>query len=269
MKKIILILFYTIVIYLPAQNKVIKMGYRTSEKLPYIEAQPSNEGMFIELFSEAAKRIGYDLVIVRKPKVRILELLGKGEIDFYPLYSYTEDRANYSYWIRNGIEQVDIAISRDDFVVLKNTTQVAGLRYLVSIGNPDYLINSDKSFLEIVKIPELSVERALNLLLLKRADIYIYEKDTMDFLIKSKELKGLKYQPGFYSRSYYSYTGVSRNSSLYLGRRNPDYDSSKVKSIENFPFIIDPNCVFAQFEKALLELHNEGFTQKLYEKYFK
>lgn len=267
-KHILLVILFTLSQLILSEDKIIKMGYRTTPKLPYIEGEPSNEGLFLDLFGEAARRIGYELEVVRAPKVRILEMLASGELDFYPLYSFTSDRSKFSYWIRNGIEQSDVAISRSDLPELKSTGDIEGLRYLVALGNPDYLVDGDKSRLNIVTIPELSVERALELIRLNRVDIYIYEKDTLQYFIKTNGLKGLKFQPGFYQRPYWSYTGVSRFSKLYRGSRNPNYDSTKDKSIENFPYMIDKNSIFAQFERALMELKEEGFTDKLYKKYF-
>lgn len=269
MKRFILIsVLFSFTLSLFTQDKIIRMGYRTTEKLPYIEAEPNNDGLFIELFSEAATRIGYKLEIVRKPKIRVLEGIKTGKIDFYPLYAYNQERAEYSYWIKSGIEQADIAISRDDVPSLTSINQINGLKYLVALGNPDYLTNKDKSSLNIVTIPELSVERALELIKLNRADIYIYERETLQYFIKSNNLTGYKFQPGFYLNPYLSYTGVSRKSKHFSGVKNTNYDPAKGKSIDNFPFIIDKECTFAKFEKALLELEKEGFTQELFRKYF-
>lgn len=244
------------------------MGYRTTEKLPYIEAAPSNSGMFLELFSEAAERIGYKLEVVRLPKIRILEGLRSGSIDFYPKFTYTDDRAEYTYWIKNGTKQSDIAISREEVKLLRSDKDFNGLRYLVALGNPDYLHKMDKSGLTIVSVPELSVERALELLIKNRADFYIYERDTLKYMIKKNSISGFIFHPELLHDFYWSHTGISRKSKHYAGQINPEYDPDKDKSIDNFPYTIDKECVFAKLEKTLLEMEEEGFTGELYKKYF-
>ncbi len=57
---------------LPSESIVITMGYKTTQKAPYINQAPDNNGLYYELYSEAAKRIGAELKIVRMPKVHIL-----------------------------------------------------------------------------------------------------------------------------------------------------------------------------------------------------
>ncbi|MCG6306326.1 hypothetical protein K6U21_19510 [Vibrio vulnificus] len=71
-------------IYPSLATTEIIMGYRTTEKMPYIHAEPSDDGFYFELYDEAAKRIGAKLKVVRLPKLRVLLALEAGEIDFYP-----------------------------------------------------------------------------------------------------------------------------------------------------------------------------------------
>lgn len=63
---------------------VMTMGYRTSERLPFIGDESNNTGFYHELYQAAANKIGCKLNVVRAPKLRILRDLKLGNIDFYP-----------------------------------------------------------------------------------------------------------------------------------------------------------------------------------------
>ena len=51
------------------------MGYRTSERQPLIARAPDNNGLYKELYTKAAHKIGCSLEVKRLPKKRILRLL--------------------------------------------------------------------------------------------------------------------------------------------------------------------------------------------------
>ena len=60
------------------------MGYRTSERRPFIEQEPNNQGFYYDIYQVAAERVGCKLRVIRAPKLRILRDLKLGNIDFYP-----------------------------------------------------------------------------------------------------------------------------------------------------------------------------------------
>ena len=66
------------------------MGYRENERLPLINRTPLHNGLYIDLYQKALKDINCSLSIIRAPKNRILSMLKKGDIDFYPGLSFTE-----------------------------------------------------------------------------------------------------------------------------------------------------------------------------------
>lgn len=247
---------------------VIKMGYRTTEKLPYIEEAPNNSGLFRDLYSEAARRIGYELEIVRIPKKRVLMALEKGELDFYPGFSFTEERAEYAFWMINGIKQRDVAISMDTLQELRQFSDVKGLRYLVALGNPDYFEGEDLSGLKIHTVAELDVGRAIEMLKLGRVDFYVYEEDTMKFYVKSNRITGMKFHNDLIKRFYWMQAGFSRLSPHYKGVNNPDYDSTGEMSRENFPYELVTGSTLDRFRNALKEMADEGYTDSLYRFYF-
>lgn len=73
-----LLLFLCGFIYPSFATTEIIMGYRTTAKMPYIHAEPSDDGFYFELYDEAAKRIGATLKVVRLPKLRVLIALEAG-----------------------------------------------------------------------------------------------------------------------------------------------------------------------------------------------
>lgn len=251
-----------------AAKPVIKMGYRTTNKLPYIEKAPSNEGLFKDLYSEACRRIGYDLEIVRIPKKRVLIALEEGTLDFYPGFAFDTRRAEYSFWIRNGLKQRDIAISLDSLHDLKTYDDLKGLRYLAALGNPDYFEGKMPDSIEMYTVAELDIERALKILSLKRADFYIYEEDTMRFWVKSHGKTGFKFHPELIQRFYWMNAGFSRFSPLFEQIDNPKYDSTVEMSRDNFPYEVKEGSVVDQFRDALWKMYEEGFTDSLYKFYF-
>jgi len=64
------------------------MGYRSNERLPLINKEPFNEGLYQHLYSLAAEKINCQLKVVRGPKKRILKKLKLGKIDFYPGFNF-------------------------------------------------------------------------------------------------------------------------------------------------------------------------------------
>lgn len=252
-----------------ADEKIIRMGYRTTNKLPYIDETPDNSGLYQDLYKEAARRIGYKLEIVRLPKKRVLLQLSEGQIDFYPGFAFNEERAEYSFWFNNGITQNDIVISRDDLHDLKTISDLKGLTYLIALGNPEYLSKELLVDVNTHTVAELNLERAIKMLLTKRADFYIYEDDTMLYYVKSKKIKGVKFHENLINRSYVMKVGFSRNSPLFEGNENPNFNKQKAISVENFPYLLKPGSVVEKFKRAIDEMAQEGYTDSLCNYYFK
>ncbi len=123
------------------------MGYRTTDKLPYIKESPDNSGFFEEYFGATAKMIGYKLEqIVRLPKMRVLFALEDGTVDFYPMFAFDEERSKYAVWCKNGIQQRDIAISKSTPKELHTERDIKGLTEIRALGNPDYLPSFNKNY---------------------------------------------------------------------------------------------------------------------------
>lgn len=107
---------------------IITMGYRTSERLPFIEHDPNNQGFYHDIYQAAAERIGCKLRITRAPKMRILRDLKLGNIDFYPGLSFSEERAQFAYFIPNGLSERAIGISRAGAANISSLEQLSYAR---------------------------------------------------------------------------------------------------------------------------------------------
>ncbi|EKO5199049.1 transporter substrate-binding domain-containing protein [Vibrio vulnificus] len=246
----------------------IIMGYRTTEKMPYIHAEPSDDGFYFELYDEAAKRIGAKLKVVRLPKLRVLLALEAGEIDFYPGFAFDLERAKYAYWVPNGTYQRDVAVTLKGRPLMTQATSLDGFTQLVALGNPDYLVGRDTSKMNQFTVSELDVGRAMTFLRRGRADFYVYEEDTLRYYLKTEGLNDMMIHSQFVDRSTPSWAGFSRNSALFQGQENPAYDPNLPLAWNNMPMELVPGSVIDEFRQALHQMEMEGWTQALYRKYF-
>ncbi|ELV8600127.1 transporter substrate-binding domain-containing protein [Vibrio vulnificus] len=255
-------------IYPSLATTEIIMGYRTTEKMPYIHAEPSDDGFYFELYDEAAKRIGAKLKVVRLPKLRVLLALEAGEIDFYPGFAFDLERAKYAYWVPNGTYQRDVAVTLKGRPLMTQATSLDGFTQLVALGNPDYLVGRDTSKMNQFTVSELDVGRAMTFLRRGRADFYVYEEDTLRYYLKTEGLNDMMIHPQFVDRSSPSWAGFSRNSDLFQGQENPAYDPNLPLAWNNMPMELVPGSVIDEFRQALHQMEMEGWTQALYRKYF-
>ncbi|MBN1971936.1 MAG: transporter substrate-binding domain-containing protein [Candidatus Delongbacteria bacterium] len=263
----VFVLFCSLFLF-AAENKVLKMGYRTNEKLPFIEKAPSDEGFYKDFYMEVAKRMGYKLEIIRSSKMRINEGLENGSIDFYPYYSFDNDRVKYSVWVNLWFENQHVAITVSSAKDLNTINDIKGLTQLESLGNANYFEGYDISGVKKNEVPELNVERALKLLELGRGDFYVYEKDILLYYLKKGNLTNFKIHKNLLPKKTYYYAGFSTKSPLFESENNPNYDQSKPLSEENMPIIPKKDSPVHKFQEVIKEMKNDGFTDKLYKKYF-
>lgn len=265
LQKIILLIFITL--NFSYANKLI-MGYREDERKPLIGGVKNNTGLYLELYSLAAKRIGYELEVIRKPKKRILLEMKQGKIDFYPGFTFTTPRTKFSYFMENGLPGGDVGISLKEFPDIKSFNDLLGQRVLVAAGGPTEARLSELDHIKLHRVPRLSIEKAFNLIKLKRDDFYVYNKSSIDYYIKMNNIDYLKVHKDCCGGYKPMYLGFSLNSDKFSYFKNPNFDKSKKVSIENLPIVIDKASVAYKFQKALENMQKEGITQKLYEKYY-
>ena len=260
---IIFVIFSFLNVRVYAQDNVLTMGYRTNEKLPFIAEDPDSSGIFKELYEEAANRLGFRLEIVRLPKNRIILGLDEGSIDFYPLYTYSNERSAYVYFAPNGLEVSYSVLSKDDFPNIKTGTDLYGYVGLVSLGSPTYLTGFDTSRIDESWITEMDIAKAVDMILMGRGDFYIYESEPLIFYIQKHEVTGVRLQPIVVNVESTAYIGLSKKSPYYQEEVNTDFDPLKLVSPENSPVRLVPGSIFYRLLQVLEEMDREGFTDSL------
>lgn len=254
---------------------VISMVYKDGAKAPLIEEMPKNDGVFNEIFSEAAQRIGCKLDIQRLPKKRLHLLLEEGKLDFYPGASFSEDRAHYLYYLPNGMDTGEYGVTNLSMKEIGSYDELKKLNviWLMEIGgSPLELANSlgvpiqERKFFDLPLVSKF-VERSPNI-----NYFYIADKELVEYFPrltgKSLEQAGLKVHKNCCGGDLKMYAGFSRFSPHFKEIPNPDYDKSKKLTPENFPVKVDESCVAAKLGKALVDMETEGMTDKIYSKWF-
>lgn len=246
---------------------VITMGYRTNAREPLIKASPNHEGLYFDLYSKAAKNIGCELKVVRAPKERINKGLQEGIIDFYPGYNFTEDRANFAYFIQNGLPGGEVGVSKSSF---KNVTDInrdlEGKTLLVVKGGLDFVENPK---IRKRSLSDVSVDKAIEYIRQDLADFYIYNRSTLEYYVKKMAHKDIKIHPNCCGKPKPLYLGFSRRGKNYKEVANSSFNTKMVQSPKNFPVKLKLGSVAQKFEAELNKLSQKGYTNDLYNKYFK
>lgn len=241
----------------------ITMGYRTSERLPLISKSPDNEGLYLALYSKALSDIGCKLEVIRAPKKRILHMLEEGEIDFYPGLGRSPDRDKYLYYIDSGLRNSSGILSHVDEKTIHKLSEMKGKTLLFSKGSRP--IDGEKHGIIMRRAHDLSIETAINVIAKKQADFYIYDKNSMLYYLKIHPNNSVKVQD-FNSELSPILLGFSKKSPF--AQSYPEY----LKIIQNNKYQNKPflpvNKVY-EFKQSLIKLQNEGFTDNLFNRFYK
>jgi ABC-type amino acid transport substrate-binding protein len=250
------------------RTKIIT-GYRTNARLPLISKAPENQGLYYDLYTEAAKRLNIDIEFRRKPKKRLILDLKRGDLDFYPGFTFSKERSEFSFFFPNYLPGGYTIVTRTDFEDYRNIKELKVIlqekTQLVELGGPTfdkYLTSKN-----IHRVAELKPQQALQMLLKNRADFYIYNESTIRYYIKKLNLKGLKLHKTFFPEEF-MLLGFSRKSKYYAEIPNDNFDSTQKISAENFPVKMHPNCLAAKLHRTLKEMYMDGTIQKIYNKYY-
>lgn len=277
MKAIVISLFIVVlgfVLVATAKDNIIVMGYKDKSKFPLIGEKNDNSGLYKELFEKAAKQMGYKLKIVRLPKKRIHNGFKKGSIDFYPGASFSQKRAEYFYYLPNGLQTKEVLLS------LKNHTEIIDIskakgKLIVELGSSKKKWDKKYPGLKIVQMGKLPIKRAITALKKGRGDFFIGDIEPVDYYKKTSNINkyidiGIKVHRNAINNEFIAMNlGFSRKSSLFTEELNPNFDSSKQITLENFPTKISKECVAYKLYLELEKLKDSGETQKMYDKYFK
>lgn len=253
----------------------IKMAYKDKEKLPLIEDVPSDEGAYKDLFTKAAESIGCKLEIVRIPKKRLHSMLESGDLDFYPGASFSTKRANYLYYFPNGFMSGQYGITPKSVkeVFSFNDVKSQNLMWYMEPGGSKNEIAKDLG-IEAREISDLNIDSFINYV--KRDDMwpsfYVADKELVDYFHKktgkSIDSEGFKIQKDCCGGEHPMYAGFSRKSAHFSEKTNPDYDPNQALSPDNFPTVIDDDCVANKLRLALESMEKNGETDKIYQEWF-
>jgi len=248
---------------------IVKLGYRLEDKSPFMAAVPDNTGLYADIYTRAAEMINCQLVIVRKPKKRILADLNAGKIDIYPAYNYTVQRAKNAFFVATGLVKKNVGISRSTLADVTDLSQLKGRKVIVALGS----LNRYKNLtgIRVIRAPGLSISQVIAFLYLQRADFYYANYSEFLYAIKLNPLQGnpLKIHHHCCGGEKVVYLAFSRKSTKFKEIANPNFKPSEPVSAANFPTSLDPNSIAYQFNKALQLMKNQGVTEKLYDKYFR
>lgn len=249
------------------QACTIKMGYRTTSRLPNITSAPENQGLFVDLYTKAAQTINCKLEIIRLPKKRILKKLQNGEIDFYPGFTFNLERHKYIYFMENGLPSLNVGLSRVELHEIRSYYDLKDKRLLLSLGAPH--VDAKKFGLIIKQPPEVSFESAIDYVLDGRADFYEGEISAFAYYLKNhKRSKELKYHFNCCGGIKPLLLGFSRQSIHFKPIPNPKHDESIKISPYNTPRLPDDQTIASQFSDALFQLKTNGFTDQLFKSYY-
>lgn len=243
----------------------IVMGYRTNERPPLIETAPNNNGLYLDLYSKAAEQIGCTLKIVRAPKKRILQNLREGTIDFYPGFNYTDKRAEYVYYIENGLPGGDIGISHKGLPEITDLKQLHGHSIVMPIGSPNFV--KDIQGIKLIEKSELTTEKAVNLINKERVDFYIYNRDTLLYHLKTHKPKNIKVHFECCGGEKPLYLGFSMRSRHFNATSNPSYNPDIPQSADNSPIEVSDG-VAKRFKEALHDMKSSHTTKAVYSFYY-
>ncbi len=258
-------------------NCTIKMVFKYGDKSPLMRAAPDNSGIFNDLYSEAAQRIGCNLSITRLPKQRLHQGLKYGDFDFYPAASFSIERASYLSYINNGLTTGEYGISSIKMPDITDLHQLRKQEHVIwlmeanssksEMANLLGITSQKVNFLDLEKVREFIHKRP------QFNYFYIADKEVVDsFLIKNAGKSfndfGLKLHPKCCGQLKPMYLAFSRFSP-HLGEiHNNNYDSNKKLSADNQPTKLQNNSVAFLFANALLEMKTEGVTESIYQHWY-
>lgn len=258
-----------------ASTCTLKMVFKEGEKEPLIKAMPNNEGVYKDVFSEAAKRIGCQLQISRLPKRRLLRMLERGEIDFYPGSSFSDKRSMYLYYIPNGLLTAEYGITNKGMPELKSYADLK--KYSIT-----WLLEFESSKIEKaekfgVKISErtylnLSYVSKYIVRSKERNYFYVADKEIVDYFPRNIGMSldefGLKVHRKCCEGTKPMYMGFSKKSGHYEEIKNDNYDQLRPLSPENYPTSLRPDSIANKLGEALADMKEEGIIEEMYDKWF-
>jgi len=250
-----------------SRSCVVTMGYKTKPNEPYIFADDS--GIYADVYGEALARIGCQLKIVRMPKLRIIQKMKKGEIDIYPAFGFTQERASFAFFIPSHIDHRNVLVTRKEYPEITSFEQLIAHRptLLKEIGGFSPLDGIPAKRFEATGV---NIDKKMQLLLRKRIDAFSYKERTINYYLKQhpQVVSQVRIHRNFFPKKIRKHTlGFSRFSPYASDKYNPLFDASLPISEKNLPTILDSKSVAGRFAQSLQEMEEDGTIETIYDRY--
>ncbi|SFN06629.1 hypothetical protein SAMN05660284_00459 [Formivibrio citricus] len=258
--------------WLHAEDGVLVMAYPAREKEPLIAEAPDNSGLYQDLFSRAAQKIGMQLKIVRLPKRRIFHEMQDGKVDFYP-GSFAEDRVAVMSWVENGIMTREVCLTRPEVPPLNGLESAPPLRVIVELGASKSEISRRFPSLKPVELgPMIDIPQAVRFLNGNWGDLFFIERGPFFYYLKknkqpSAEAIGVRLHENCLGPAYPMHIGFSRHSRHYAEEPNPRYNPNAPLSPHNLPTRILPSSTAGKLAHVLQQMKSSGETRRLIGRY--
>ncbi len=252
---------------------VLKMGYKDGEKRPLIGDRGDNSGVYLDLYTMAAKQIGCELVVYRSSKKRLLKRLQQGLLDFYPGAVFSLQRASYMQYIKNGLMTAEYGLTPLNYPDIQSYSRVQslGLIWLQELGSAKQEI-SELLQVKTQQTTNVTIDKVMRYFETRGVNFYVVDKARIDqFTFRRPdyflEYNGLQLHKNCCGGIQPMYLAFSKKSAHLQLQDNPNFDSATAVSSSNQPQDLKRTSIVYDFAQALAKLAREGVTEKLYQKY--
>ncbi len=268
-------IFLAIFCSFSASACTLNMVYKDGGKEPLIKKKPKHDGVYFDLFSKAAQKIGCKLKVSRLPKKRLHDMLKKGSLDFYPGASFSKKRAKYLFYTPNGLDTGEYGITN---TAINNLSSYDDLKsynatWLMEIGSSKQdranslgIKTQDRKHFDLDFVSKY-INRSKD-----KNYFYVADKEIVDYYPqksgKSLSDAGLKVHKDCCGGDQPMYMGFSRFSANFKEVPNPSYKKSMAISPDNFPTMLDKSSVVYKLAMALSGMRTDGTTSSIYKKWF-
>ena len=268
MIRIIVLLSLLFMASMAQDHCVVTMGYKPKPKEPYIFADDS--GIYRDVYGEAFSRIGCTLKIIRLPKLRMIQKMKNGTIDFYPAFQFTKERAAYASFVPSKINHKHVLVTRTDYSEITDVKQLLARKptLLKEIGGYSALEGIPAKRFETT---DISIQKTMELLLKHRIDAFNSIQVIIEYYLKKHddEASKIRLSKHFFKNEKIHTLGFSRASPYFTEKNNDAFDPRIPISEKNSPTVADENSVVYRFAKALEQMEDEGFIRHIYDRYRK
>lgn len=245
----------------PAMGCTLTMGFKPDAKLPFIAAAPNNAGLYLDLYTRAAERLGCELAVVREPKRRIHEWMKEGRVDFYPGMKYSTERAQFALFIENGLPGGRAGLSMADLPEIRDRDGFDGVTVVAGLGGVDYL--TGVAGVRVERVPDLSIDKAVGLLRRGRAQFYSTDIIAIEHYLRSRGIADMRVHRDCCGGVRPLHLGFSRESPHFQGEPNPAFDPANEPGPDNQPQVPAQGSLPQRMGDALNALRREGVTGQL------